>query len=245
MTNVLILQTDNRSELDYLGLTKLVNGKRCAYMNESSHIKGVTYHYSFILMERKYYQYIHPATAKILCVNDILKETPHDFIVFLDSDAWIQSPEHLHELILLLQNDSSKQGSYSRDPYVSHNTYINSGSFILKVNDYVKNMYEEIIKNLYEDPSHHWQWTYDQHYISNTIFKRKNDFLIFKPDVLNTPFGKILRHNWYKNHKMYGDLYEILDIHKPYIIPEPFCFEKEYDEEVFPNPNEHGNEYRC
>lgn len=245
MINALILQVDNRTELDYLGLTKWVNGNRCKYMNESSHIKDVNYHYSFVLMEPKYYERLHPATAKILCVNDILKETPHDFIIFLDSDAWIQTPEHLHELILLLHNDSSKHGSYSRDPYVSYNTYINSGSFILKVNDYVKNMYEEIIKNLQEDPSHHYEMYYDQNYISPKIYERRNDFIIFKPDVLNTPFGKILRHNWWKNQKMYADLYDILDIYRPYLIPKPFCFETEYDEEVFPNPNEHGNEYRC
>ena len=37
-------------------------------------------------------------------------------------------------------------------------------------------------------------------------YKNKNDFLIFAPNILNTPWGEIIRHNWSKNDDMHRDL---------------------------------------
>jgi hypothetical protein len=51
----------------------------------------------------------------------------------------------------------------------------------------------------------------DQYYISNFVLKNKDDFIIFVPEVLNTPFGKILRHNWCKkSKKLFDDLNNII-----------------------------------
>ena len=71
-------------------------------------------------------------------------------------------------------------------------------------------MYKNIINNLYSNNHYHNRWPFDQYYISNYIFENKESFVIFVPDILNTPIGKVLRHNWLKNQKMYDDLNTLL-----------------------------------
>lgn len=170
----------------------------------------------------------------------------YDLIVFLDSDAWIQDFYNLHRLVLKLLFQENIQGCYSRDPYIRKNTYINSGSFIIKVNDYTKNMYKTIIQKLEEENSHWDNHPYDQYYISKYIYDNKKDFWVFKPPILNTPLGSILRHNWWKTHKMYADLYNLLDYFHTNKIPTSspeINLEDVIDNEVYPNPNEEGYIY--
>jgi len=194
-------------------------------------------------MAPEYYENIHPATGKIHVMNHLLQTIQDDIIVFLDSDAWIQNPDYLHQLLLRLK-DSSGNGCFSRDPYVLKNDYINSGSFVLKVNDFTRMVYREIIDKLNNDPSHHMEWTYDQYYISRIIYKYREHFLVFIPEVMNTPYGEILRHNWWKSNKMFIDLYDILDVNKPYQPPtEPYDFEIRKDVHCWPNRDEVGYEY--
>ena len=245
---VLLFQTDNRRDLDYLGLTKKVNEESVKYLNREQ--EKIEYLYLFYLMENSDYENLHPATGKINVVNKLLNgniasEMNPDIIVFLDSDAWIQNPFYLHDLIqLLLESGENKQGCFSRDPYLSRNDYINSGSFIIKKNEYMRTMYKEIKNTLNIDSSHHHGWSYDQYYISREIYKRKDDFLIFTPPIINTPEGQIIRHHWYKTHTMYGDLYHLLDIHNPYVKPnEPFSFSDKMDDRPYPNPNTYDYEY--
>ena len=189
---------------------------------------------------------IHPATKKINIVNDFLQNTKYDILVFLDSDAWIQNGYWLNEIINNLINNEKKQGCFSRDPYVMKNTFINSGSFILKNNDFIKEMYKNIIIDLHNNNKYHNIWPYDQYYISKYIFKNKVQFNIFIPDVLNTPIGKVLRHNWLKNKKMYNDLKNLLcDINTNTNTNTNTCFneKKYYDEKDFPNKIQNGYEY--
>lgn len=197
---------------------------------------------------------IHPATAKLFLMNWLLSrcqsvnedislflqngenKKEFDFIVFLDSDAWIQTPDYLNTLIETLSNDETKNGAFSRDPYLSRNTYINSGSYVIKNNNFIRNMFCELIETIKEDKSHLAVWAYDQYYISGWVFKNRDLFHVFKPNVLNTPCGFILRHNWFKTYKLYRDLYELLDA--SYVIREPqipFHYEEFIDREDFPN----------
>jgi len=171
----------------------------------------------------------------------------YDAIVFLDSDAWIQSFQNLHRLVIKLLNSENKHGCYSRDPYIKQNTYINSGSFIIKVDDYVKNMYRVVLEQLEHDESHWDKHPYDQFYLSNFIYEHKDDFMVFKPPIVNTPLGAVIRHNWWKTHKMFFDLYELLDHFHKNQIPKNYQeidFDKELDDLEFPNPNEEGYVYR-
>ena len=154
---------------------------------------------------------MYAATKKIHIVNDFLQNTNYDILVFLDSDAWVQNEHWLNQIINNLINNEQKHGCFSRDPYLKKNTFINSGSFIIKINDYTKQMYKHIIHNLYSNANYHNNWPFDQYYISNYIFENKEKFVIFIPDILNTPLGKVLRHNWLKNQKMYDDLDKIID----------------------------------
>lgn len=179
----------------------------------------------------------NPASSKIFFINDILKtcEAKVKFIVFIDSDAWIQNPVHLHTIIETLNASDQLNGAYSRDPYMKTNTFINSGGFILKVNEFTRSLYREMLQEYTKNVADHRDWPYEQRSVSSVIHKYRDFFLIFKPDVLNTPNGKVLRHNWWKNGKMYQDLYDNLNPTIPFIIPERLDIEGETDTAVFPN----------
>ena len=105
-------------------------------------------------------------------------------------------------------------------------------------------MYNKLIYKLYENSRYHNSWPYDQYYISNYIYENKETFIIFVPDILNTPFGKVLRHNWLKNNRMYNDLTQLnKDIDKSLIVNSNFELTKYLDNKPFPNINIHGYEY--
>ena len=179
----------------------------------------------------------NPASAKVFFINNLLKtfETKVKFIVFIDSDAWIQNPVHLHTIVQHLNATPHLHGAYSRDPYLIKNTFINSGVFILKVNEFTRQMYKEIVADYKAHPESHTSWPYDQLAVSNAVHKYRDFFLIFKPDVLNTPNGKVLRHNWWKNLKMFQDLYDNLNTNIPFIIPEELNIAGELDNAEYPN----------
>jgi hypothetical protein len=233
MVKVCVLQADNRPTLNYLLLSKRVNIKWSDFLG---------YRYEFIEFDNNKYGNIHPATKKIYIINEFLQNSTDDILVFLDSDAWIQNGIKLRNIVDNLVNDSNKHGCFSRDPYLIINTFINSGSFIIKNNEYTKKMYNEIITTFSNDDSHANKWPYDQFYISNYIFQHKDDFNIFIPHILNTPLGKVLRHNWLKNQKMHNDLIKLIEMH---VITDftPFEFDKNYDKEEYPNKNNNGNTY--
>ena len=115
---------------------------------------------------------------------------------------------------------------------------------IIKINEFTKRMYADIMESLNSDPSHHHAWPYDQYYISSYVFRNRDSFFIFVPDILNTSVGKVLRHNWRKNETMYKDLNLILDT--KYASDDDtsaFNPSEHYDSEPFPNKNPTGCEY--
>lgn len=235
MVKVQVVQTDNRPSLNYLLKTQEINKKFCDILG---------YNYLFIHLDNSQYGKIHPAIKKIHVINDFLNNDQCDILVFLDSDAWIQNGYWLNDIINNLANNPEKNGCFSRDPYVKKNTYINSGSFIIKNNEYIKNMYNILINKLYENTRYHNCWPYDQYYISNYIYEYKEAFIIFVPDILNTPFGKVLRHNWLKNKRMYNDLTQLnADIDRLLIVNSNFELTEYLDNKPFPNINVYGYEY--
>ncbi len=228
MSKIYVLQTDNRSSLNYLLLTQEINKMSCEIFN---------YKYIFIELDNNKYTNMNPATKKIYVVNDFLQNVECDILIFLDSDAWIQNVHLLNIVVNNLINDKNKNGCFSRDPYVKRATYINSGSFIIKNNSFTKNMYKNIINELQINNICHNNWPYDQYYISNYVFANNVFFNIFIPDIINTPNGKVLRHNWRKNFKMYHDLQELK---RNLMLNSNINFNQEdyYDKEIFPNLNE-------
>jgi len=235
MVKICILQTDNRLNLDYLLLSQKVNKNCCEYFN---------YSYEFIENKNNEYIQMHPATKKIFIVNKFLIYSDYDVIVFLDSDAWVQDGYLLNEMIINLVNNSNKHGCFSRDPYINYNTYINSGSFIIKNNEFIKNMYNTIINQLANNKTYYNKWPYDQFYISNYIFKNKDLFNIFIPDILNTPLGKVIRHNWCKSSKMYKDLNSLINSNKQDIYKFSLInWIDWFDNKDFPNTDTNGYNY--
>ena len=238
MVKVCVLQTDNRVSLNYLLKTQEVNKKYCDILG---------YDYEFIYLDNHYN--VDNKTAKLYIVNTFLQNSNCDILIFLDSDAWIQNGNWLNDIINNLINNDEKQGCFSRDPYVKKNTFINSGSFILKINKFTKDFYNELVMNLENDIKNgvfnKYGWE-DQYYISKYIFENKEKFTVFIPDILNTPIGKILRHNWCKNQKMYDDLNEILISlqNQDICVSKTDFIEKDYyDEQDYPNIIVSGYEY--
>jgi len=228
MAKVCVLQADSRPFLGYLLKTQRVNRLFCNILG---------YDYRFMRMKKTIVDY---KTAKLYVVNHFLKTAKYDVLVFLDSDAWIQNGFWLNDVINNLVNNE-KNGCYSRDPYVKKNTFINSGSFILKVNNYTKNMYTQMTNQLRHDIFHKvfnkYGWE-DQFYISNYVFQHKDDFTIFVPSVLNTPKGEVLRHNWWKGKKMYMDLHRLFyDLLRKIYNKSTFIENDKYDDKEFPNKN--------
>ena len=218
-----ILQTDNRPSLDYLQQTMKVN--QC-YPKMNG--------YKYIFKEMNVVGDFHPALYKVMIVNEFLSTNSFDeddVLIFLDSDAWIFNPVMLKELLTALPQ--SKHGVFSRDPYMKHNTYVNSGSFIIKINEHTRKMYSTIEKQARIDRSYSWDWPYDQWYISDYVFEHRDKFVIFQPDVVNTPVGKIIRHSWVKDFSTCC----VQEYHSSFDLSDYL------DEEPFPNTLEHGCEY--
>ena len=197
--NIVVFQTDNR-DCDFITFVKTANRRQAAFLG---------YKYVYEHMHKKYYESIHPAAAKLFVVHNFIHNNSVDIMIFLDTDAWIQNT---YKLALLVDKliKSDKNGCLSRDPYLACNTFVNSGSFILKINDYTKQMYKKIIGAMQNNPEYSNNWPFDQYYFSDFIYKNKERFYIFRPEVLNTPDGIILRHNWYKNELMLKDLKDLL-----------------------------------
>jgi hypothetical protein len=230
MSKICVLQTDNRPSLNYLLKSQKVNKKFCEILK---------YEYLFLELDNNKYGDIHPATKKIYIINDFLENTNYEVLVFLDSDAWIQDGCYLNQIIINLINNKEKQGCFSRDYYTISNTFINSGSFIIKNNDYTKQMFKNIIQDLCSNNDYHHKWPFDQYYISKYIFENKENFVIFVPDILNTPTGKILRHNWWKNQQMHDDLDKLIKLKSEDIDTTCFILIQAdyYDKEIYPNIN--------
>jgi len=237
------LQADNRPKLNYLLLSKQVNKKVCDKFG---------YNYLFLEIDNTKYNLSTKQYIKLYLVNEVLQNSKDDVLVFLDSDAWVQNGFYLNDMIQHLSNDANKHGCFSRDPYLRQNTFINSGSFILKINEFTKKMYSEIVDLFDTDLRNNKNndiivrkknrgWC-DQFYISNFVFSNKQIFNIFVPDILNTPIGKVIRHNWCKNDKMFTDMNEIINND---IISDnsSLDFETYYDNEPFPNNNRNTCRY--
>ena len=236
---VTVIQTDNRLKLDYLSLTKKVN---------EMHAKMLDYNYKFLFLEEHYYKNANPATGKIKILNDYINESTDDIIVFLDSDAWIQQPFYLDQCVQHVYKNDRVHGCYSRDPLEVVDGFINSGSFILKINEYVKNMYSNLVTEVDSKErlakKYNNKWPYDQYYVGKYVLENKDDFLIFYTNVINSPLGIILRHNWWKDARMYHDLNKIITNKHTY-ERDNLDIDKLLDDNVFPNiiPQGQGDRY--
>jgi len=211
---ICILQA-NHPNLDYLQLTRKVN-----------EIFAAHYDYQFVDIPEMDNN-LHPATKKIYIVRDFLEKATHDIVVFLDN-AWIQNGAWLDYIITQLIK-TKKQGCFSREPYDVQNAYINDGSFILKVNNYTRRMYNMIVEQLDK--------RMDQHYVSEYVFNHREHFNVFVPTILNTPIGLILRH---KSHTIYDDTNKIIGYTREERVTEdlkayPFRWTDYLDTEPFPN----------
>ena len=96
----------------------------------------------------------------------------------------------------------------------------------------------------YFDNVNHKSWPYDQYYISKMIYDYRDNFIVFIPDILNTPYGSVLRHNWWKDHKLFYDLYQLLDVNQPWKEPsEKLDHSSKLDVHPWPNTEVYGYEY--
>lgn len=246
-TKIIVFQTDNRIEtqpppFEYIPLSIEANKKICLHLG---------YEYIFMPMLSHHWEGKHASFGKIPVVYEFIQnrlqnnknDGQEEIMVFLDTDAWIQSPQMLKDLVEKLSSSPEKQGCFSRDPYIKKNTYVNSGSFILKINDFSLKMYESLTKHVTETPEEWNLWPWDQIGFSQYIYDHREHFWIFVPDIINSGYGKILRHNWNKcSMKMREDLYLIL--YNPVSNNrENLNWDDMIDTKEYPNTNETGYDY--
>ncbi len=230
---ICLLQTDNRLELDYLLLTSKLNQRYCDLLIYNYHFINL----NELVIDDDRLEEISPATKKVFVVNNFLYQFECDILIFLDSDAWIHNGYWLDDMISILFNNPEKHGCFSREPpYSPMHTFINSGSFVIKNNEYIRNMYKKLIYELKQECNSYYlnAWPFDQHFISNYVFENKNDFYIYTFDVLNTPTGFIFRHNWEKNEKMFYELNLLLNADLSKLIKTPIDLEKYIDTDLYP-----------
>jgi|TARA_Y100000034_G_C6906095_1_gene420507 hypothetical protein len=199
---IVVLQVDNRPYVEYIRLGASINRTLCQKLG---------YNYNFLFMEEVMIDRFnsHPHTdelrfraaqsAKMGIMEEYLNTTNNDIVVFLDSDAWIENPTYLNQLITELINNENKQGCFSREPYRPQDCYVNSGSFIIKINNYTRNMYKAIVHNYFHEGKRLFPKisdSFDMYYTSEWVYENKEDFYIFIPQILNTPRGIVLRHDW-------------------------------------------------
>jgi hypothetical protein len=216
-----------------------VNRKAC---------EKVGYDYVFKFLHAEFYPDMDPRTGKVLLVNDFLNNTNYDVVVFLDGDAWVYDPEELDRLVTSLVESDTKHACFSRDPYIKGKTYVNSGSFIIKNNDYIKKMYANMTQEILSiDPtdktSLRYQAWHDQHFISKYVYDNKNVFKVFVPNLLNTPEGIIIKHNWYRDKRMFDSMYELIQRGWTRYIDEKMDFDLYIDTLEYPNTATSGYEY--
>jgi hypothetical protein len=211
MTDICVFQCDNRnlSNNKLHLLNKEVNELQSEKLNINYRFEKFSSENPFVDKIKVLYNFM------ILHKNDI------KIIIFLDSlDAYIYNSEKLLELLQTFE-DSDANGVFSRDPnkeevmvygekykksIEKEQTFVNSGSFIIKNNEYVRNMYTELLKEVKLNNKYVYVWPYDQYYISKYVARHKENFCILKFDEINSPDGKIIRHNWWKNNDLQLDL---------------------------------------
>ena len=196
---VAIMQADDRPWLPYLALTMAANRRACAAL-------GYEYRFEPIPGAGE----MDVRTRKVPLIASVLERRDCDVLVFLDSDAWVQSPALLRRVVDRLVAEEAT-GCFSRDPYEERNTYVNSGSFALRNGERAREMYRALLAEIACDARFHSSWPYDQWYTSAYVYAHRGEFVVFTPEVLNTPRGVALRHNWYKDAAVYDDLRALED----------------------------------
>jgi len=106
-------------------------------------------------------------------------------------------------------------------------------------------MYNYLETEVCHDSSHHNVWPFDQYYISEYVYQNKEKFIIFNVEVMNTPVGNVLRHNWAKDVRMYNDLNKLIENGKNFESVDNLNFNvnDNIDSTVFPNVNNEGYNY--
>lgn len=208
--HVVLLQAENRplTKVGYMLLSNIVNLAAC-----EEH--GWEYVYKDMREFERYTELVqgagwHPATFKIEALREFMRSLPQGTVlIFLDSDAWIHDGFLMHRAVMeLWRNREKVMGAFSRDPYMKKNTFVNSGSFMLIVNANVLMMYDEIFDTVMQQPSHKHEWPFDQFYISDYVHKHRGSFIVWKDTVINTPIGSVIKHNWFKDGRMWVDLWQ-------------------------------------
>lgn len=188
-SNTAVVQCDTRSsdEVEWIAQTCKVNKHHAESL-------GWSYHFiSYQIPDNSW----SPQAYKLHVVNEFLTtHTHHDLIVFLDTDAWISNPDMLVNLITDKLHHNT-QGIFSRDPYPpEYNTYINTGGYIIKNNDYTRFMFSELAVKILTSRFKNTPF-FDQNLISEYVLAHREDFFVCKCDILNTPDGKIITHQWH------------------------------------------------
>ena len=241
MNSVKVLQVDNRPNYDVLLSTQSINLHMCDFMktnNTSYEFKNLNDVPEECLIDKQPgdRRGWNTKYKKMFALQQAILENQGSIIIFLDSDAWIQNPHYVEQLLKRLKQNKKIIGAFSRDPYIDSNTYINSGSFIIKCNNDSVKMLENIIstyRTVTKSPIKHKNHIkfHDQYYVSQYVEENKARFQVYQPHVLNTPDGQVLRHYWFnkRDDDIFNQQIQQLLSAKKY-MNDKYDFEKNLDD---------------
>lgn len=137
-----------------------------------------------------------PQWECIPAVLDLVKENKYDYIIWIDADAVFRLDHHNFDLLENYINDyKNKDFILSAD--VPGYDIINTGVFIVKSNNYTKNILQNIINSNFEECKKYNKFGHEQecmcHLFKKNIYEFKDNTIILPVGTLQT-WDKANRH---------------------------------------------------
>jgi hypothetical protein len=220
MSEVLVVQIDNRPRGRYLTSKELTLPPRCDDRGIIKEInEGLTNKLDFwsvasLINEYKCdelgWNYIwhkteqnerHVTWNKVKGLTEILLNTDERIILFLDSDAWIRDQLRLREIIREFEMGYAKL-LFAHEPEIRYNTKVSTGCIAMKndreVADFWKRVWEEPTINT-KFHQYLYEWCHEQRIVDEILSRNSfKNVTIFPADILNSPCGSVVRHCWWK-----------------------------------------------
>jgi hypothetical protein len=177
-------------------MTPIMNALQCASRKDDE------YTYSYVIFQQGDLGGRHPSWCKCywLLENSEDLEQTYDWVLILDTDAWIRDMDGLHACLetattpLLLSGEPR-----CKETSVHHADRVNGGFLALqpkegRVFDFLEDMWN------YDQPKFHTEWPWEQVALNATTLKSEHTdlFTILPMESVNTPAGALISHCWFK-----------------------------------------------
>lgn len=160
------------------------------------------YEYSHVIFNQRDLGGRHPSWCKCywLLENSHDLGEKYDWVLILDTDAWIRDIEGLHACLTESKTPLLLSGEpVCRETSIHHADRVNGGFLALKPNDIRVFDFLEDIWN-YGQPRYHKEWPWEQVALNATALQEKYTglYTILPTEAVNTPAGALVSHCWFK-----------------------------------------------